>query len=86
MAYCLFLNITLIFVMVPGSLFVLSSVCVGEGPEISHLFSISSCEDNKQTFVCQEKNFVEYSEEIVLELSKESIQSKNDTLYNYIYK
>lgn len=63
-------------------LFQLSSVCLGEGSEISHRFSIPSCENTRQTFVCQEKNFVEYSEEIQLVLST---QSKNYTFYNYIY-
>lgn len=60
----------------------LSSLCLGEGTQISHRFLISSCENTQQKFVCQEKNFVEYSEAIALSLST---QSKNDTSYNYIY-
>lgn len=58
-----------------------SSVCLGEGSEITHRFSISSCE-NTQRFICQEKTFTEYNEEIVLVLST---QSKDYTLYIYIY-
>lgn len=60
----------------------LSSLCLGEGTQISHRFLISSCENTQQKFVCQEKNFVEYSEAIALSLST---QGKNDTSYNYIY-
>lgn len=55
---------------------------LGEGREISHSFLISSCETTPQTFVCQEKNFVEYSEEIVLVLTT---QSKNHTLDTCIF-
>lgn len=63
-------------------LFELSSACLGEGNEISHRFSITNCEITQQTFVCQEKNFVEYNEVIVLEVST---KSKNDSLYNSYY-
>lgn len=52
-----------------------SSACLGEGLEITHQFSIPSC-NTQQTFVCQEKTFVEYNKEITLVLST---QSKNDT-------
>lgn len=60
----------------------LTSACLGEGNEISHRFSIPSCEITQQTFVCLEKNFVEYNEVIVLEVST---KSKNDSLYNSYY-
>lgn len=58
--------------------FVLSSVCSGEGNEISHRFSIPSCEITQQTFLCQERFFVQFSEAIVLGIST---KSKNDSLY-----
>lgn len=49
-----------------------SSLCLGEGSAISHRFSIPSCQTTQQKFICQEKNFIEYNEEIVLVLSTKS--------------
>lgn len=47
-------------------------VCLGEGVTISHNFFISNCEQQQQTFICQEKNFAQFNKQITLVLSKES--------------
>ncbi|XP_029705828.1 adhesion G-protein coupled receptor F1-like isoform X2 [Takifugu rubripes] len=53
----------------------------GEGSEISHRFSIPSCQTTRQTFICQEKNFIEYKEEIVLVLSTKNFVCFNDSVF-----
>ena len=83
LAYCCAYDINICYVSCCFvDLFELLFVCLGEGSNISHQFSIPSCENTQQKFVCQEKNFVQYSEEITLVLSK---KSKNDTLHNYFH-
>ncbi|XP_068199070.1 adhesion G protein-coupled receptor F4-like [Antennarius striatus] len=53
----------------------------GTGQNITHTFSITSCESTEERFVCRVLNFPEFSREIILELSAEDFLCSNDPVF-----